>query len=82
VEQLCFGKYAPGRRNDYNIEKEHFDMNIWHDVSPKRVQKEDFFAVIEITKGGKAKYELDKAKRSICILTKIPTKFEGQSLNT
>ena len=35
-------------------------MNIWHDISPKRIRDDDFFAVIEITKGGKAKYELDK----------------------
>lgn len=35
-------------------------MNIWHDISPKRINQEKFFAVIEITKGGKAKYELDK----------------------
>ncbi len=35
-------------------------MNIWHDISPKRINENDFFAVIEITKGGKAKYELDK----------------------
>lgn len=35
-------------------------MNIWHDISPKRINRDDFFAVIEITKGGKAKYELDK----------------------
>lgn len=35
-------------------------MNIWHDISPKRIREDDFFAVIEITKGGKAKYELDK----------------------
>lgn len=35
-------------------------MNIWHDISPKRIKEDDFFAVIEITKGGKAKYELDK----------------------
>ena len=35
-------------------------MNIWHDISPKRIKKDDFFAVIEITRGGKAKYELDK----------------------
>ncbi|MCI9575882.1 MAG: inorganic diphosphatase [Clostridiales bacterium] len=35
-------------------------MNIWHDISPKRIKDDDFFAVIEITKGGKAKYELDK----------------------
>lgn len=35
-------------------------MNIWHDISPKRISRDNFFAVIEITKGGKAKYELDK----------------------
>lgn len=35
-------------------------MNIWHDISPKRINAEDFMAVIEITKGGKTKYELDK----------------------
>ncbi len=35
-------------------------MNIWHDISPKRINADDFFAVIEITKGGKAKYEMDK----------------------
>lgn len=35
-------------------------MNIWHDISPKRIKDDDFFAVIEITRGGKAKYELDK----------------------
>ncbi len=34
--------------------------NIWHDVSPKRINPEDFMAVIEITKGSKKKYELDK----------------------
>ncbi len=34
--------------------------NIWHDISPKRITKDDFIAVIEIPKGGKAKYELDK----------------------
>lgn len=34
--------------------------NIWHDISPDRIHPEDFYAVIEITKGGKAKYELDK----------------------
>ena len=34
--------------------------NIWHDISPKRITTDDFVAVIEITKGGKAKYELDK----------------------
>ena len=35
-------------------------MNIWHDISPKRIRAERFFAVIEISKGGKNKYEMDK----------------------
>lgn len=35
--------------------------NIWHDIDPKRISPEDFIAVIEIPKGGKKKYELDKA---------------------
>ena len=35
-------------------------MNIWHDMSPERIQPNNFFSVVEITKGGKAKYELDK----------------------
>ena len=35
-------------------------MNIWHDISEDRIKKDDFIGVIEITKGGKNKYELDK----------------------
>ena len=34
--------------------------NIWHDMDPKRVTPRDFMAVIEIPKGSKKKYELDK----------------------
>ena len=40
--------------------KEKNDMNIWHDIAPSRVKPEDFWAVIEIEKGSKNKYELDK----------------------
>lgn len=36
-------------------------MNIWHDFSPKKISKDDFYAVIEIPKGSKIKYELDKS---------------------
>ena len=36
-------------------------MNIWHDINPARIRPESFYAVIEITKGSKNKYELDKA---------------------
>lgn len=34
--------------------------NIWHDISPKRISPEDFVMVVEIPKGSKKKYELDK----------------------
>lgn len=34
--------------------------NIWHDISPARISADDFIAVIEIEKGSKKKYELDK----------------------
>lgn len=35
-------------------------MNIWHDIPESFISKENFTAVIEIPKGGKNKYELDK----------------------
>ena len=35
-------------------------MNIWHDINPKKITPEKFTAVIEISKGSKSKYELDK----------------------
>lgn len=35
-------------------------MNIWHDMNPDRIKEDHFSAVIEIEKGGKNKYELDK----------------------
>ena len=35
-------------------------MNIWHDISEDRIKKDDFISVIEIPKGEKNKYELDK----------------------
>lgn len=35
--------------------------NIWHDIDPSRISSTEFIAVIEISKGGKNKYELDKA---------------------
>lgn len=34
--------------------------NVWHDISPKRINAEDFICVVEISKGSKKKYELDK----------------------
>ena len=35
-------------------------MNIWHSINPKRITPKDFIVVIEIEKGSKCKYELDK----------------------
>lgn len=34
--------------------------NIWHDINPARISKDDFISYIEIQKGSKNKYELDK----------------------
>lgn len=45
-------------------------MNIWHDISPKRITPADFVAVIEIEKGSKKKYELDK-ETGLIILDRI-----------
>ena len=35
-------------------------QNIWHDMDSARINPEDFMVVIEIPKGSKVKYELDK----------------------
>ena len=35
-------------------------MNIWHDISPNRITPENYYGVIEISKGSKTKYEIDK----------------------
>ena len=35
-------------------------QNIWHDMDSARITPEDFMVVIEIPKGSKVKYELDK----------------------
>ena len=44
--------------------------NIWHDIRPDRIQPEDFIAVIEISKGSKKKYELDK-ETGLIILDRV-----------
>lgn len=44
--------------------------NIWHDISPKRITPKDFIAVIEIPKGSKKKFELDK-ETGLIILDRI-----------
>ena len=45
-------------------------VNIWHDISPKRITPEEFIAVVEISKGSKKKYELDK-ETGLIILDRI-----------
>ena len=35
-------------------------MDVWHDISPERITIKSFEVFIEIPKGCKAKYELDK----------------------
>ena len=44
--------------------------NIWHDLNPARITKENFVAVIEISKGSKKKFELDK-ETGMLILDRI-----------
>lgn len=45
-------------------------MNIWHNINPKRITPKDFVAVIEIERGSKCKYELDK-ETGILMLDRI-----------
>lgn len=45
-------------------------MNIWHDISRERISSTDFIAAIEISKGSKKKYELDK-ETGLIILDRI-----------
>lgn len=42
-------------------------VNIWHDINPERIKPEDFIAVIEISKGSKKKYEMDKETGAIIL---------------
>ncbi len=35
-------------------------LNLWHDIPIERINSNDFVAVIEIEKGSKKKYEMDK----------------------
>ena len=40
---------------------------IWHDIDESRITTTDFLAVIEISKGSKNKYELDKASGALIL---------------
>ena len=45
-------------------------MNIWHNIARDRIKEDDFYAVVEITKGSKMKYELDK-ETGLLVLDRI-----------
>jgi len=45
-------------------------MSIWHDIRAERIQPDDFIAVVEIEKGSKVKYEMDK-ETGMIILDRI-----------
>lgn len=45
-------------------------MNIWHNIARDRINADDFYAVVEITKGSKMKYELDK-ETGLLVLDRI-----------
>ncbi|MGM9969395.1 MAG: inorganic diphosphatase [Anaeroplasma sp.] len=45
-------------------------MNIWHDIDNDRITKDRFLACVEIPKGSKKKYELDK-ETGMIILDRI-----------
>lgn len=42
-------------------------MNLWKDFNGKRINPDDFMAIIEISKGSKKKYELDKETGAIVL---------------
>ena len=44
--------------------------NIWHDMSSDRIKPENFYAFIEIPKGSKNKYELDK-ETGVIVLDRV-----------
>ncbi len=45
-------------------------MNIWHDIESSRITPEEFIACVEISKGSKQKYEMDK-RTGLLILDRI-----------
>ena len=44
--------------------------NIWHDFDVERIKEDDFYTYIEIPKGSKNKYEIDK-KTGILVLDRV-----------
>ena len=57
-------------------------MNLWHDVAPHRVRPEDFLAVIEIEKGSKNKYEMDKETGALRLDRILYTPAPGRTTAT
>ncbi len=51
--------YNSGILADHSVKGGVF-VNIWHDMSQEKIRPDDFWAVVEISKGSKCKYELDK----------------------
>lgn len=45
-------------------------MNIWHDINKNRIKENDFIVCVEIEKGSKNKYELDK-ETGLIILDRV-----------
>ena len=42
-------------------------MNIWHSVNPDRIKPKEFLACVEISKGSRNKYELDKVSGGLIL---------------
>ena len=56
-------------------------MNIWHDINESRIKKDDFIACIEIPKGSKNKYELDK-ETGLLILDRTLSRSTATSIRS
>ena len=52
---------------------------IWHDIDESRITTTDFLAVIEISKGSKNKYELDKASGALILDRALSRKLRFHS---
>ena len=50
----------PGSPSARGMARKGVGMNIWHDISEERIKVAEFEALIEIPRGCKVKYELDK----------------------
>lgn len=45
-------------------------MNVWHDIEKERIKPEAFISCVEIPKGSKSKYEIDK-KLGLLVLDRV-----------